>query len=157
MRLLFWLSALAVGYVYIGYPVLLFAWASLRPARTRRKPQAGAALPRMSIIMAVRNEAARLPARIDNLRALDSPADRLEIIVVDDGSTDDTLDVLFQHRDVLHVVASPALGKASALNLGAARATGEALVFADARQMFSPDALRALIEPLADPSIGGVT
>jgi cellulose synthase/poly-beta-1,6-N-acetylglucosamine synthase-like glycosyltransferase len=157
MRLLFWLSALAVGYVYVGYPALLVIWASLRPARTRRVPPARAEAPRVSVVMAVRNEAARLAARIDNLRALEYPVDRLEIIVVDDGSTDDTLDVLFQHRDVLHAVASPALGKASALNLGAARATGDVLVFADARQMFSPDALRALVEPLADPSVGGVT
>jgi cellulose synthase/poly-beta-1,6-N-acetylglucosamine synthase-like glycosyltransferase len=157
MQLLFWLSAFAVGYVYVGYPVLLVVWASLRPARTGRMPEARAEAPRVSIVMAARNEAGRLPARIDNLRALEYPADRLEIIVVDDGSTDETLDVLFQHRDVLHAVASPALGKASALNLGAARATGDVLVFADARQMFSPDALRALVEPLADPSVGGVT
>jgi cellulose synthase/poly-beta-1,6-N-acetylglucosamine synthase-like glycosyltransferase len=157
MRVLFWMSALAVGYVYVGYPVLLVIWASLRPARMRRAPHDQTEPPRLSIVMAARNEAERLPARIDNLRALDYPADRLEIIVVDDGSSDDTLDVLFQNRDLIHTVQGPALGKAAALNLGVARATGDVLVFADARQMFSPDALRALVEPLADPTVGGVT
>ena len=60
MQLLFWLSAFAVGYVYVGYPVLLLIWASLRPARTRRVPAARAEAPRVSIVMAARNEAARL-------------------------------------------------------------------------------------------------
>ena len=48
-------------------------------------------------------------------------------------------------------------GKAAALNAGVARASGDILVFADARQMFAPDALRALVAPFADPAVGGVT
>ena len=157
MRLLFWVAALGVGYVYIGYPVLLAVWAAVRPRPTRRSPGCWTEPPRISIVIAARNEAARLPARIDNLMALHYPADRREIIVVSDGSTDDTLGVLQRLKGAIQAVAAPALGKAAALNIGCARASGDILVFADARQMFAPDALLALVAPFSDPAVGGVT
>jgi len=157
MELVFWVSVLGVGYVYVGYPALLAVWAAVRPLAIRTAPDRSAEPPRVSIVMAARDEAARLPARIDNLRALDYPADRLEVIVVSDGSSDGTLDVLSRHGDLVQTLAAPAIGKAAALNLAIAQASGDVLVFADARQMFAPDALRALVAPLADPAVGGVT
>ena len=157
MRLLFWASALAIGYVYVGYPALLVVWATCRPRPVRTSADPAAAPPFISIVIAARNEAAHLPARIENLLALDYPPDRRQIIVVSDGSTDRTLDVLSPHGDVLQLLAAPPLGKAAALNLGVAHATGDILIFADARQMFAPDALRALVAPFVDPAIGGVT
>jgi biofilm PGA synthesis N-glycosyltransferase PgaC len=156
MRLLFWLSALAIGYVYVGYIALLFVWAKIRP-RAIRTSSDPAAVPRISIVIAARNEAARLPARIENLLALDYPSHRRQIIVVSDGSTDDTVPVLARYAGVLQCLAAPPCGKAAALNLAIARATGDILIFADARQMFAPNALRALVAPFADPAVGGVT
>ena len=96
MGLVFWVSALGVGYVYVGYPVLLAVWARRR-VRGRSAPSPDATrrpnLPRVSIVIAARNEAARLPARIDNLLAPRLPGrPARKIIVVSDGSTDDTLD-----------------------------------------------------------------
>jgi cellulose synthase/poly-beta-1,6-N-acetylglucosamine synthase-like glycosyltransferase len=159
MRLLFWVSALTIVYVYAGYPLLLTIWARLRPRRLAAEPVPAistAECPTISIVIAARNEAARLPARIGNLLSLAYPAGRRQIIVVSDGSTDDTLAVLSRFPEV-QAIAGPARGKAAALNLGVARATGDILVFADARQMFAPDALRALVAPFADRSVGGVT
>src|SRR6478672_4582557 len=119
----FWLSVAAVLYVYAGYPILLRVWKRLRPNPVRcgmwnaecgktsgihhsefpdsalRRPHSALA-PGVSIIIAARNEAAGLPARIDNLLSLDYPADRRQIIVVSDGSTDETLPVLEKYRDV---------------------------------------------------------
>src|SRR3954454_18533442 len=160
MFLLFWVSTLTIVYVYAGYPALLAVWAAWRGAarpKTPRGRHAPGETPSVSIVIAARNEEARLPARIDNLLALDSPADRRQIIVVSDGSTDDTMRALAPYAHVVDAIDAPARGKAAALNLGVARATGEILVFADARQMFAPDAVRALIAPFADPAIGGVT
>jgi cellulose synthase/poly-beta-1,6-N-acetylglucosamine synthase-like glycosyltransferase len=111
----------------------------------------------VSIVIAARNEGARLPARIKNLLALDYPTNRRQIIVVSDGSDDDTIVRLACYRHVVNVVALPKVGKAAALNAGVARATGDILVFADARQTFAPDALRALTAPFADPTVGGVS
>jgi cellulose synthase/poly-beta-1,6-N-acetylglucosamine synthase-like glycosyltransferase len=153
----FWLSALTISYVYAGYPALLTIWARVRARPIATPPGSAAWYPGVSIILAARNEGHRLPARIDNLLALDYPAERSEIVVVSDGSTDDTPDVLARYRDVVRAVAVPAGGKALALNAGVAQATGDILVFADARQMFAPDALRELVGPFVDPAIGGVT
>jgi cellulose synthase/poly-beta-1,6-N-acetylglucosamine synthase-like glycosyltransferase len=157
MRLLFWVSALTIGYVYVGYPGLLVVWAACRPRPVRTAADPAAVPPSISIVIATRNEAARLPARIENLLALDYPSDRRQIIVVSDGSTDQTLDVLARHSDVLQPLAAPPLGKAAALNLGITHATGDILIFADTRQMFAPEALRALVAPFVDPAVGGVT
>ena len=157
MRLVFWISALTVVYVYAGYPLLLAGWARLRPRRAPRPAAPGDDLPTVSIVIAARNESARLPARIENLLALDYPADRRQIIVVSDGSTDDTLGVLARFGPAVEAIDGPAGGKAASLNIGVARATGTILIFADARQMFAPDALRELVSPFADPEIGGVT
>jgi len=160
VRIAFWLSAAFVVYVYLGYPVVLMAWVRLRGLRQRsarlsaERPQE---LPGVSIVIAARNEARHLTARIENLLALDYPADRRQIIVVSDGSTDATVEVLARFGDAVETVALPHGGKAVALNAGVARARHEVIVFADARQTFAPDALRALVAPLADPGVGGVT
>ena len=157
MRSVFWLSAWTIAYVYAGYPALLVVWARIRPRPIVTPPDSSTDCPGISIILAARNEAHRLPARIDNLLALDYPADRREILVVSDGSTDDTLDVLARYRGVVGTVNVPRGGKAAALNAGVEQATRDILVFADARQTFAPDALRELVAPFGDPAVGGVT
>src|SRR5205814_5332371 len=105
MRLLFWASALMVGYVYIGYPLLLAVWARIAGRQGReglngQQERDDARLPGVSIVLAARNEAHRLPARIENLLALDYPADRRQIIVVSDGSTDRTLEALAPFSEI---------------------------------------------------------
>jgi poly-beta-1,6-N-acetyl-D-glucosamine synthase len=157
MRLTFWLSTATVLYVYVGYPLLLAVWARLRSRPVPRVAADTTDPPSVSIVIAARNEAERLPARIANLLALDYPPDRRQIIVVSDGSTDATLAVLARLGSAVETVAVPARGKAAAVNVGVSRATGEIVVFADARQMFAPDALRELVAPFADPAIAGVT
>ena len=62
MTVLFWISALIVGYVYVGYPCLLAGWARIADRRPRRVPFAADAWPSISIVIAARNEAQRLPA-----------------------------------------------------------------------------------------------
>ena len=161
MALVFWLSVAAVAYVYAGYPALMAAWARLRP-KTLRIADCGLRIDcenarTVTMVVAARNEAERLGARIDNLLDLDYPADKRQIVIVSDGSSDDTLHVLARYQRFVDVVALPPGGKAAALNAGVARAKGEIVVFADARQVFAADALRELVAPFGDPAVGGVT
>src|ERR1043166_534169 len=67
MLTLFWISAAIVGYVYIGYPCLLALWARVADRRARRAPFAPGQWPSISIVIAARNEAVRLPDRVRNL------------------------------------------------------------------------------------------
>jgi cellulose synthase/poly-beta-1,6-N-acetylglucosamine synthase-like glycosyltransferase len=163
MIVLFWISALIVGYVYVGYPGLLAAWARIANRRPRRLLFSRGAWPSISIIVAARNEAARLPGRVENLLAQDYPGP-WQIVVVSDGSTDDPRSALAPFDKIasgagrkIHLIEVPAGGKPRALNAGVAAATGEILIFADARQRFAPGALTALVSNFADPSVGGAT
>jgi poly-beta-1,6-N-acetyl-D-glucosamine synthase len=160
MRWLFWISLGLVAYVYVGYPLLLAAWARLR---TRAPRVDDTEAPPVSVILAARNEAARLPGRIENLLALDYPAERLEIVVVSDGSTDRTAQALAPYllerpgHARVRLVEQPPEGKAAALNRGVAAASHGILVFADARQRFARDAVRRLVSNFADPAVGAVS
>lgn len=158
MEILFWTSAFVIAYVYVGYPALIGTWARLAPRPVRKTGFAPDAWPSISIVIAARNEAARLPARIDNLLRLPF-AGRREIIIVSDGSTDGTSEALAQYRERgdVRLIEVPAGGKPLALNAGVAAAGGEIVVFADARQRFSEQALSALVQNFSDPTVGGAT
>jgi cellulose synthase/poly-beta-1,6-N-acetylglucosamine synthase-like glycosyltransferase len=152
----FWLLVAFVVYVYIGYPLGLHLWRRLWPRPLAVNGMADRT-PGVSIVIAARNEGRRLAGRIDNLLDLDYPAARRQIIIVSDGSTDDSLQVLARYEPTVESVAIAAGGKARALNAGVERARFGLLVFADARQAFAPDALRALVAPFADPQVGAVS
>lgn len=157
MEGVFWTSAFVIIYCYLGYPILLAAWARLASRPVAKGPIDGTReWPSISIILAARNEAARLPARITNLLELNYSG-RREIIVVSDGSTDGTVDVLGHFGRNVRVLDVPAGGKPLALNAGVEAATGDILVFADARQQFCPDALVELAANFDDRRVGGVT
>ncbi len=154
-ELLFWLGAGAAAYGYAGYPLLLALAGVVRRRGTAARDDWR---PAVSIIVAAHDEERHIAVRLDNLLALDWPADRREIIVVDDGSTDATAACagVYAARGVRLLRQAPQQGKTAAQNAAAAAATGEVLVFADANGFFSTDAVRRLVRHLADPSVGAV-
>jgi cellulose synthase/poly-beta-1,6-N-acetylglucosamine synthase-like glycosyltransferase len=157
MESLFWVSAAVVLYVYAGYPLLLAVWARLAGSPPRRRT-AGAPRrwPSVSIIVAARNEAVRLPSRVANLLTIPYPGPR-EIVVVSDGSTDHTTSALAPFEGQVRLIALAPGGKPRAVNAGVAASTGEILVFADARQQFDERALVELVAAFDDENVGGVT
>ena len=152
MEILFWSALAPVLYVYSA---IRRFWPHGRASR--RGPCSGRRHPADVDRHRRTERGPALRARLDNLLAVDYPADRLQIIVVSDGSTDGTADILQQYRGRVDSILLPQGGKASALNAGVAAARHEILVFADARQTFARDALRALVAPFADPGVGGVS
>jgi cellulose synthase/poly-beta-1,6-N-acetylglucosamine synthase-like glycosyltransferase len=152
MKWLFWASFAVMAYAYGGYPL----WLYLR-ARARIRPVRPAPIfPFVSVVVAAYNEEQVLPAKLQNLTTLNYPEDRLEIVVVSDGSRDATNRILEAHprRNVRAILVPEHEGKASALNRGIQAARGEILVFTDARQILERDAVRRLVENFADPSVG---
>ena len=156
MKPLFWFSVIVVLYVYVGYPILVAAWARTSNRTLRRRGFPDGQWPSISIVVAVRNEARRLPERIANLLAQHYPGSR-EIIVVSDGSLDAPARALASFGDRVRLIEVASGGKPLALNAGVAAARGDVLVFADARQQFTPDAIVELVANFADPSVGGAT
>ena len=156
----FWCCALALGYIYAGYPLLCALLARV----LGRRPLAAATvqdedLPRVSVITAAFNEAAHIGATITNKLAQDYPRDRLEVLVVSDASEDRTDKIVagFAAEGVRLLRQEPRAGKTSALNLGVPETTGDIVVFADANSLYAPNALRELVAPFADPEVGYVT
>ena len=153
--LVFWIAAALAGYAYAGYP-LLARWLARRRGR---EPMRGAARPALTVVIAARNEAARIGARLRNLLDTDYPAEAISVLLVDDGSSDATAAAAQALGDPrVRVLALPqSVGKAAALNAGMAQVRAPYTVFADARQRFDRGTLDALMAPFADASIGVVS
>lgn len=158
MRFLFWLSCALVVYAYVGYAVVLLAM-----TRLRRKPIVRRDIrPSVSVVMAARNEERSLPGKLANLSAVNYPPDLLEVVIVSDGSTDGTDEILLAAGSRVIPVLLPAAsgqpgGKAVALNEGVRHATGEIVVFLDARQTVDPDAIAELVSCFAGAEVGAVS
>src|ERR1700730_8044136 len=155
MELLFWLCVALVGYTYLGYPLLLY----FRTLWRIRLWEFTSIFPKISIIISVHNEGARIGQKLINIAQLHYPRTRREVIVVSDGSTDDTNAVLGRDKArVDKVLMLPEhRGKACALNQAIAAATGDVLVFTDARQIIERDAVALLVANFADPTVGCVS
>jgi poly-beta-1,6-N-acetyl-D-glucosamine synthase len=152
VKLLFWLSLSLIFLAYAGYPICLYLRARFWPRPVRR----ARIFPRVTIVLAVHNEEKSLLRKLDNLAALDYPADRLEVIVVSAGSTDRTNKILGGWQNCIGrtVILLNHQGKANALNHGIAKAQGEIICFTDARQTIASGGLNNLISNFADPSVG---
>jgi cellulose synthase/poly-beta-1,6-N-acetylglucosamine synthase-like glycosyltransferase len=152
-RLLFWSAAGLLAYTYLLFPLLVLLRAALRS----RRYDSGEITPTVTLVISAHNEAASIDAKLENLLSLDYPEDRLEVVIASDGSDDGTDELVrgYAERGV-RLVSLPRVGKAAALNTAVAEAEGEVLVFSDANSIYAPDALRALVRPFADPSVGGV-
>jgi poly-beta-1,6-N-acetyl-D-glucosamine synthase len=154
MTLLFWLCLTLIAYVYVGYPIWLWLFVRMYKRPILRQH----IVPSVSIIIAARNEEANLPAKLKTLQLLDYPRDQFQIVVASDGSTDRTVSILREQAPhVVPVILDESNGKACALNKAVKYATGEILVFLDARQFVEPDAVSELVSCFADPTVGAVS
>lgn len=163
MLIVFWCCLFFIVYTYFGYPLLLFLWSRLFPRPINKKrPDSW---PLVSVIIAAKNEERTIGPRLKNLLRCRYPADRLQIIVVSDGSTDGTADVVQSVIDslpekevkvVLHEL-DQSVGKPSAINEGLLKVKGDFIVFTDSRQRFEEDAISQLISNFSDPSVGCVS
>lgn len=151
MKLALWLSLAGVLYAYVGYPLLIWMMARVRPQPWRIGPIS----PSVSVVLAVHNGAGLLEQKLNNILTLGYPSLR-EIIVVSDGSTDGTAEWLngFQNPNVRKIIFDERCGKAAAINAGIACAAGEVIVFVDVRQKLAKIAISRLVSNFADPNIG---
>jgi poly-beta-1,6-N-acetyl-D-glucosamine synthase len=149
-----WTSFALLAYVYVGYALLMRLRATIRP----RAVHSRLIEPHVSIVVCAYNEASRIGRRIENLLALDYPRDQLEILIGSDGSTDETVAIAQRYAPSVRIFAfRQRRGKPAVINSLVKEARGSVVVFADARQRFAPDALKALVANFADPSVGAAS
>ena len=126
----------------------------------RSKPDAGIEPP-IAIVMPGFNEQDAIAASLRSLLALEYPREKLELIAVNDGSTDGTLAemqrVAEESQGRVRVIDFPEnRGKRAAMAAGIRASEAEVIVFVDSDSVVEPDALRRLVQPLADPRVGAV-
>jgi len=158
LAIIFWVCAGSLLYTHLGYAGVLALLVRLRGDRAPARPAtdvADGAPPSVSVIVAAYAEQNVIADRIANLRRLDYPSERLELLVACDGSPDATADrARTAGADV--VLELPRGGKVRAQDAGVNRAGGEIVAFSDANAGWEPGALQALVAPFADPRVGYV-
>ncbi|MBS0215731.1 MAG: glycosyltransferase family 2 protein [Proteobacteria bacterium] len=152
--LAFWICVAVPVYAYLGYPLLM------RILGRRHRPAISGGpetWPEITVVIAACNEEARIAGRVRDILVQDYPAERLQVVVVDDGSSDATTRVadIGDPRCRVFTLARNG-GKAIALDAALHAVTTPITVFADARQRFAPGTLRALVQPFSDPEVGAV-
>jgi cellulose synthase/poly-beta-1,6-N-acetylglucosamine synthase-like glycosyltransferase len=151
---LFCCGVIFILYVLAGYPLLLAGYARLFPKPVRKQTWR----PSVSVIVPVRNGVNWIDQKIRSLLASDYPADLLSILIVSDGSTDGTDDIVRGWSDRrVQLLALPPGGKATAVTQALGQVTGEIVVLTDVRQEFDSQAIAKLVACFADPAVGVVT
>jgi biofilm PGA synthesis N-glycosyltransferase PgaC len=151
----FIVSAIFVGWTFVGYPAALRVW-----SRWRARPVARAPLELdVAIVVVVHNEAAGIRAKLDACLAQRWPAERLRVVVVSDGSTDATGEIVRGLGDprVEWLHFERRRGKAACVNDALAARREPVVVLTDARQALHPDAVSRLVENFADPTVGAAS
>lgn len=154
-KALFWGSLGALAWTHVGYPAAAAALARIRPRPVRRDD----VTPEVSVIVAAHDEEDVIGRRVENLLALDYPADRFRIVVASDGSTDRTNEIIRELADGFDRVVlleCERAGKATAQNVAVAQSDSEIVAFSDANSRWEQDALRKLVRSFADPDVGYV-
>jgi cellulose synthase/poly-beta-1,6-N-acetylglucosamine synthase-like glycosyltransferase len=155
-RIVFWGGAAALAWTHVGYPLAAAAAARLRPRPVRREDGE----PSVSLIVAAHDEEDVIERRVENLLQLDYPAEKLEVVVASDASsdgTDELVDRIAGRESRVRLIKAPRGGKVAAQNLAVRETAGEILAFSDANATWPPDALRKLVRSFADPDVAYVT
>lgn len=169
LEIIFWASLGLIFFTHLGYPAILWLLVALgrghrsgrpRPRSshfpgTEAEPGRSGELPRVSVIVAAFDEEKVIGSKVGNARALDYPAELVEVLVASDGSGDRTVaEAEAAGADL--VLDLPRTGKTAAQDAAVERASGEILVFSDANSVWEPGALRELVEPFVDPRVAYV-
>ena len=152
VQIVFWASLGALAWTHALYPLAAGALARVRTRRIRQEPIE----PSVSVIVTAYNEEAVIERRLENLLALDYPAEKLELIVTSDASSDRTHELVERFAPRVRLIVNERGGKVAAQNGAVREATGEILAFSDANATWAPDALRKLVRNFADPDVAYV-
>ena len=149
---LFWLSLGALAWTHALYPLGAAAAARVRTRRVRTDEIE----PTVTVVVAAYNEESVIDRRLENLLALDYPADKLELVVTSDASTDRTHELVSRFAPRVRLVVNERGGKVAAQDRAVRETESEIVAFSDANATWAPDALRQLVRSFADPDVAYV-
>lgn len=154
-RVLLILCLAMLVYIYAGYPIIVWCWHLF----ARKRVLKSEFTPFVTVLIPAYNEAPHIEKTIQNKLDQDYPSEKLEIVVVSDGSSDGTDEIVknYTGQAVKLIRQDPRAGKTAALNLAMPHCSGEIIAFSDANSIYGKDAVRRLVRGFADPSVGYVT
>ena len=156
----FWLCLAIVVYTYIGYGIVLYLLVFIKRLATKAKPLADISddcLPEVTLMVCAYNAEDIIAEKMANTHLLDYPADRLHLVWVTDGSTDNTNTLLSAYPEVEIVYSPERRGKAAALKHGIKEVKTEIVMMTDANTMLNPGAVREIVRLMQDPKVGCVS
>ena len=153
-QIIFGASVAALFYVYVGYPLLVYAVSRLRPKTVKR----GEYAPKVTILVTAYNEEKAIREKLENTFQIDYPPEKLEILVASDGSTDKTDEIVknFSDRGVKLFRQEGRKGKTYTQNKAVEAASGEIILFSDATTMYRQNVLREMLPNFGDETVGCV-
>lgn len=157
---LFWLCLAIVVYTYVGYGLILYLLVFIKRLAIKAKPLADITddcLPEVTLMVCAYNEEDIISEKMSNTHSLDYPADRLHLVWVTDGSTDNTNSILSTYPDVKIVFSPERRGKSAALKHGIKEVSTEIVMMTDANTMLNPKAIREIVRLMQDPKVGCVS
>lgn len=157
LYVLFWIFLGIVVYTYLGYTLVLFLLAVIHRVfsekRAGREPDFE---PEVTLFIPAYNEEEFIDRKMQNIRALDYPRDKLKVIWITDGSTDASREYLGRYEDIAVFHEQERRGKIHAMNRGILHSTTPLVIFTDANTMMNPLALREMVRFFSDPGVGCV-
>lgn len=160
IRVVFWISFLAVAYTYFLYPLLLILVSSIKQYLTTKSPlqKMSEDWPTVTMVVSAYNEEKVIAEKIHNCTQIDYPKDKITFVIGSDGSQDKTAEILSQVTDprfsCLHIPARR--GKVQMLNTLIHQVSSDLVVFSDANTIYQPDAIKHLVQKFQNPKVGCV-
>lgn len=161
LKICFWCCLALIVYTYVGYGILLYIILKIKGifSKTKQKNEVGLKdeqLPSMTLMICAWNEAEIIEEKMENIRQLDYPKERLTVMWVTDGSDDQSNELLAQYPEVTLVYSPERRGKAAAMQHGLRENENELVVFTDANTMLCTEALREIALQFENPQVGCV-
>ncbi|HTN21235.1 MAG TPA: glycosyltransferase family 2 protein [Pelobium sp.] len=157
MIVLFWVCLFIIFYTFFGYGILLFAIVKLK--KRFKKPfefSPNASLPTVTLLIAAFNEENIIEEKIKNCLALDYPKEKLEIIFITDGSSDDTPNIIAKYSEIKLLHENTRAGKMAAIKRAIPLIKNEITVFTDANTFLNATAIKELVKHYQNPKVGAV-
>ncbi|GGG98435.1 hypothetical protein GCM10007415_37520 [Parapedobacter pyrenivorans] len=159
MEFFFWISLFVICYTYVGYGIVLYCLVISKRAvgrKARRDWEPIHLLPSCTVVVAAYNEATIIEHKLVNTLALRYPEGKLRYIVVTDGSTDETPELVRKYTEVVLLHTPERRGKIAAIHRVMNEVETDIVVFTDANTLLNSDALMELCKHYADPQVGAV-
>jgi len=159
LEIIFWILAGIIFYTYIGYGIVLFVLVKIKRLFTKKiiSTLSEDSLPEITLLVAAYNEQDYVQKKVENSRNLIYPSEKLHLMWVTDGSSDQTPDMLRQYNDVVVLHKPERAGKIAAMNRAIHFVKTPIVVFSDANTMLGKDSIMKIAQMFSDPKVGCVS